>query len=119
MNRQVLISFILLAIFVCSAAAAAEPQYYVKTDTWQESMRASRLALARFELEEFFRQAQLLQKHRIKLGPWYSIGPFMSPNADPFGVVFGPEVETGLDKTYENGKLKSRARPWPTICCEK
>jgi DUF1680 family protein len=107
----VLVSFILVVILAISTALGADPSYYVKRATWQETMRASRNALLEFEAQEARRQAKRLKGLGIKLGSWYSIGPFRSPGADPYGVVFGPEVTTSLKKKYDNGKLRWKKRP--------
>ncbi|HUW17879.1 MAG TPA: beta-L-arabinofuranosidase domain-containing protein [Sedimentisphaerales bacterium] len=106
------VGILLRTILACSAAEAADPPYYVKKNTWQESMRASRQALVEFEAQELSEQTARLKELGIQLGPWYSIGPFSSPNADPYGVVFEPERKINLDKTYRDGKLKWTKRQW-------
>ncbi|MHC4623236.1 MAG: glycoside hydrolase family 127 protein [Planctomycetota bacterium] len=105
------LAFVLGTILACSVAAAADPSYYVKEATWQETMRSARQALVEFAKQEVVRQAARLKELGIKLGPWYTIGPFGSPNQDPYGVVFGPELETDLTNTYEDGKLKWTKKP--------
>ncbi|MHC4617772.1 MAG: glycoside hydrolase family 127 protein [Planctomycetota bacterium] len=105
------VSFVLAGILVCPAAWAMDPSYYVKKATWQETMRAARQTLTEFEEQELRRQAARLKELGVKLGPWYTIGPFGSPNQDPYGVVFGPELKTNLKKTYEDGKLKWTRKP--------
>ncbi|MHC4497699.1 MAG: hypothetical protein ACYS21_01140, partial [Planctomycetota bacterium] len=83
----------------------------MKKGTWQETMRSSRKALGRFEVQEVSQRVGRLKELGIELGPWYSVGPFGSPNLDPYGVEFGPELETDLDKTYADGTLKWVKRP--------
>ncbi|MHC4336903.1 MAG: glycoside hydrolase family 127 protein [Planctomycetota bacterium] len=111
--RKKTVTNMALSVFFCFAAAvsSAGPAYYVKKATWQETMRASRQALIEFEAQEVSQQAERLKELRIQLGPWYSIGPFSSPKGDPYGAVFGPELEIGLDKTYADGKLRWKERP--------
>jgi len=119
MNRQLTTTNLLFPVFINFALAtvissttlAADPPYYVKKATWQETMRASRQTLMEFHAQEVSRQASRLKELGIRLGPWYSIGPFHSPGKDPYGVIFGPEVETDIDKTYDNGRLKWTKRP--------
>ena len=119
MNKQLTTTNLLFTIFINFALAtviisttlAADPPYYLKKATWQETMRASRQTLMEFQVREVSRQASRLKALGIRLGPWYSIGPFHSPGKDPYGVIFGPEVETDLDKTYDNGRLKWSKRP--------
>ncbi|MHC4659199.1 MAG: hypothetical protein ACYS83_08490, partial [Planctomycetota bacterium] len=105
------IGSLLALLSVCSAALGADPAYYVKKGTWQETMRSSRKALGRFEVQEVSQRVGRLKELGIELGPWYSVGPFGSPNLDPYGVEFGPELETDLDKTYADGTLKWVKRP--------
>lgn len=111
MKKQFSISFILALILASSTVLAMCPGYYVKKATWQETMLSSREALVEFEAEEAARQANRLKTPGIELGPWYSIGPCHSPGSDPYGVIFGPEVKTDLNKTYDNGRLTWRKRP--------
>jgi len=111
MKRRFSVSFILASILLSSTVLAVRPAYYVKKSTWQETMRASRQELLKFEVQEVSRQVSKLKKLGIQLGPWYSIGPFISPKGDPYGAVFGPELEINLDKTYADGKLKWTKRP--------
>jgi hypothetical protein len=82
------VSFVLAGILVCPAAWAMDPSYYVKKATWQETMRSARQTLVEFEEQEVVRQAARLKELGVKLGHWYTIGPFGSPNEDPYGVVF-------------------------------
>ncbi|HUT31047.1 MAG TPA: beta-L-arabinofuranosidase domain-containing protein [Sedimentisphaerales bacterium] len=97
---------VLGVILMCSAALAGDPEYYVKKGTWQETMRASRQALIEFEAKEAGEQAARIKELGLEAGPWYSVGPFGSPNRDPYGVEFGPELETDLEKTYADGTLR-------------
>ena len=74
-------------------------------------MSASRQALIEFEKQEIANQATFQKEHGIQLGPWYTIGPFSSPNAYPYGVAFGPETQINLEKTYAGGDLKWIEKP--------
>jgi len=107
--RTVIIIFISAGVSI-SSRGVAPPLYYVKKATWQETMEASRKALAAFEKQEARHQIRRLKKLGIQPGPWYSIGPFSSPNIDPYKAVFGPELEIKLNKTYADGKLKWQKR---------
>ncbi|MHC4344014.1 MAG: glycoside hydrolase family 127 protein [Planctomycetota bacterium] len=111
MKRQSLTLSVLGVIVACSVGLAEDPAYYVKKGTWQETMRLSRQALIEFEEKEISRQAARMKELGIEPGPWYSVGPFSSPNLEPYGVEFGPELETDLDKTYADGALKWVKRP--------
>jgi len=105
------VSLVSAVILVSCSALPADPAYYVTKGTWQETMRASQEALTEFEAQEASGQAGRLKRLGVELGPWYSIGPFGSPNIDPYRAVFGPETETDLNKTYDEGRLKWTKRP--------
>jgi DUF1680 family protein len=106
----ILASFVSVAALFENSVSAADPQYYVKETTWQESMLVSRLALKRFHAEEDAGREQRLLDLGIELGPWYSIGPFLSPNEDHYKAVFEPENKVDLEASYDAGKLKWRKR---------
>jgi len=81
---------------------AADPPYYVKKDTWQETLRASREALVRHEAEQAKKVAETkpaaTRPSGIELGTWYVIGPFYSPGKKrDFAYAFPPEKEPGLN----------------------
>jgi len=100
--------FFLLTVFLgCRVVSAGERMFYVKKDTWQESMRVSRVALMKFQAE----QAERSRKTGIELGPWYWVGPFEEKEVDAYSAVYGPEVNTDLKASYENGKLKWVCKP--------
>ena len=98
-------------IMVGSAASAHEPSYYIKKDTWQQTIYASRLALTEFESQRKSRQENHLKALGIKLGPWYSVGPFHGKGTDVYSTAFGPEVDTSLYKAYDNGRLRWVEKP--------
>ncbi|MHC4260075.1 MAG: hypothetical protein ACYSTF_06670, partial [Planctomycetota bacterium] len=111
MKKRLSATFILASVLAGSAVFAERPAYYVKKGTWQETMRASREELLKFEVQEASRQVSKLKELGIQLGPWHSIGPFSDPKGDPYNAVFGPELGIDLDKTYADGKLKWKKRP--------
>ena len=108
---RIAVSVVLTVVSVGSAVLAAEPSYYVKKDTWQETIRASCDGLDEFNKRQAIQQADKLEALGIELGPWYTVGPFFPTGKSPFEQVFGPQVDADLDKTYEGGKLKWTARP--------
>jgi len=93
------------------SALAADPAYYVRRDTWPETMRASREALAKSEEEEAQRKAAAGEPTGPQLGPWYVIGPFPRKGENAFSDVFPPEEEINLEKAYEPGPLRWEKRP--------
>jgi len=98
-----------IAVLTCSQwLAAGEPApCYVKKDTWQGTMQASREALVRQEAEPA--AAKPAAPAEDQLGPWYHIGTFQTPGKSSFSEVFPPETEIDLNKTY--GKLRWTAHP--------
>jgi len=87
---------------------AADPPYYVKRATWQETLLASREALMRQEAEPPAAKpeaprpkpdAQLPKSPGIELGTWYVVGPFYPPdNQKNFAMAFQPEKERALNQ---------------------
>ncbi|MCD6303653.1 MAG: hypothetical protein J7M21_01675, partial [Planctomycetes bacterium] len=95
-------------VLVVCAAAAAEPPYYVKKDTWQETMRASREALARWEADQAGKvELAKPASAAYRLGRFYQIGPFRAAKGSSFDAVFEPEKSIDLRKPC--GKLRWRA----------
>jgi hypothetical protein len=108
--------FSLLSIFVLLSISvfAADPSYYAKSETWQETVYNSQLAMT-----TFLQQQEEISK-TLGLGPWYLAGPFRGESLRPangelnlsgqtnnlFNQAFGPENEFGLDNTYENGTIQ-------------
>ncbi len=56
--------------------ATVDPPYYVRRDTWQETLWASREALLRFESEQ---AAARSEPAAPRFGPWYALGPIPLP----------------------------------------
>jgi alpha-galactosidase len=102
MTRSLLIP--VLTTLLCISAAAQDPSFYKKQDTWQHTVQAS---------------LETLNTHRaegggsspVQFGPWTSIGPFRSKSKDAFAEVFPPETEFLPGKAYEGGSLRWTARP--------
>ena len=108
---------LLWSVVALSASASTvrqqRPEFYVKKDTWQETMRCSLIEIEQLTRRQQDRQRQMLEDMRVEPGPWYTIGPFTSPNRSPYEVVFGPEEGVDLSRTYDNGRLKwTRRDDW-------
>ena len=107
LTRLVCLAALLTA---CAGAGAADPAYYTRRDTWQETMQASRLALAACEAAEAARAqaaeprepGKPLPTGQLELGPFYRIGPFKEEGKCAFDSVFPPETEIDLAKSYGN-----------------
>jgi len=83
-----------------AGANAADPEYYVKKGTWQETMQASREALA----VHLNKPGKPKVPAKPQFGPWYEMGPYSS--GDTFNKAFGPEKEIDLSKRDGNRKWK-------------
>ena len=77
---------LLLASVLCASPVALckDPATYVRRDTWQETMRASREAMTA-------ESGALLARAGLTPGPWHLRGPFTSDM--PFATPFPPEEE--------------------------
>ena len=96
----------LLVLALALSAMAADPSYYIKKDTWQDTLFASREALLAYEAEQARQAAQAkpdaARPMALHLGTWYVIGPLYPPGKKKdFGYAFPPEKEPGLSETDE------------------
>ena len=95
----------LIVILLASAGFAADPAYYQRKDTWQETVRASRPALLAWEIQHPDKDAG-----KMDLGPWYILDPVVCGSK---GFNFTAGFETGkidIAKTYDSSKRWKRAR---------
>ena len=97
-------------LVLCGGVAAGDPAYYSRRDTWQETMQASREALAAHEDAEA-RKAEAagprepgkpVPTGQLELEPFYQIGPFKEEGKCAFDVAFPPETQIDLTKSYGN-----------------
>ncbi len=104
---------------VCGSAMAAEPEWYVRKDTWQATMQASREALAAWEAERTAEAKEAKParpgKHGLAMGPFHRIGPFSERGKSAFETAFAPEKEMELaggpiDVSKRHGKLHWQRR---------
>jgi len=82
---------------------------------------AARTKLEQEQLPDRFEQwiasltnepAQVAAAAPLKFDTWHQVGPFTSGNLDAaFDQVFPPELDTNLDRTFEDGKLKWTEQP--------
>ena len=108
-SRQWITGIVTLAL--CGGAVAADPAYYVRKGTWQETMQASREALVTHE-QVLAKKDELAGANEPKpagirelgFAPFYTIGPFAKAGKDAFDHAFEPELEVALTKSY--GKLR-------------
>jgi len=99
------------ALALCGGVWAADPAYYVRKGTWQETMQASREALVTHE-QMLAKKAdsggkvapQPVSVKKLRFGPFHTIGPFVKAGKDGFDHAFEPELEVSLTKSY--GKLR-------------
>ena len=86
---------------------------FVEADSWQETLRQSREAMASyFEKEAEHKQPDGNVPSGVTLGPWHAIGPFdVPPGAEGLNYELPIERESDLTKKY--GELSWRRFPNP------
>jgi len=89
----------LAVLWVAVNASGADPEYYVRKGTWQESMQASREALTVHLSKP---GPKKMTAAVPQYGPWFEIGPYKG--GDAFKTAFPPEKEINLARG--DGKLK-------------
>jgi len=96
--------FLMLSVGIVFAGSvfAADPSYYQRKDTWQETLRCSLEALSAWESEHPDEDAG-----KLDLGPWYVMGPIRCGGKR---FNFSPGFEAGkidLLKAYKSMHWKS------------
>ena len=86
-NRAALVFAMLV---IATSAFGEDPEYYVKKDTWQETLQASREAV----LVYLSNPATMKEVVEPEYGPWFQLGPYSSENT--FEEAFLPEKEIDL-----------------------
>ncbi|MDP7288733.1 MAG: hypothetical protein QGH94_12145, partial [Phycisphaerae bacterium] len=81
-----------------TVAQGADPEYYVKKATWQDTVQASREAL----VEHLNKPGKPKAPAKPMFGPWYEIGQY----SGGYATAHGPEKKIDLSKP--DGKLKWR-----------
>jgi alpha-galactosidase len=93
--KNFLLSLLFLS-FLSSSIYAGDPPYYLKGNTWIETMFNSREKLMNYE-------EQNERNNPLTLKNWFAIGPFVSETKKPFSESFPPEKEINLNQSYDNG----------------
>lgn len=96
---------LVVGVVFAGSVFAADPAYYQRKDTWQETMRCSIEALNAWESEHAEDDAG-----KLRFGPWYLMGPVSGGKE---GFKFTPEFATGkieVTKAYSNKLKWKRAR---------
>ena len=96
MNRWSL--WVLVCTVGSSWAVAQDPEYYVRRDTWPETLLASR--------EAFGAYAATLSSgpEGVTLSEWHMAGPFVAPEGGTsYSTSFPPDQGVRLTDTYEGG----------------
>jgi len=100
--RWVTVCLAIAGLGIVSDITAAEQnntekiEFYVKLDTWQETMLATRRAVSGVLARQDSAQ------DCIELGPWYSTGALWAPD---FSVALFPETSVDIDAKDTSGKL--------------
>ena len=95
---------------LCAPLLAADPPYYAKKATWQDTMLGAREALARHEADQS-KTAEKPEDAAVTLGPWYMAGPFYVDNGAKRGFDHAFPPEQGVDLTKPMGQIRWTARP--------
>ncbi len=81
-----------LVLFI-ECSFASDPAYYIRMDSWNETMRMSRDSL-------FTYRASLPDAARMIFSSWKHLGPFHAATGSPFAEVFPPEQSLVFDMAY-------------------
>ena len=96
-------------LVTCMVAEAADPPYYAKKATWQDTLLGAREALVRHEQTQTKSPKASETVKGVALGPWYMAGPFYTPKKDKsFSYAFPPEK--GVDLAKPMGSLRWAAK---------
>jgi len=106
----------MVLLFTASALAApkpaqTDPEWYLRQDTWQETVRQSREALARYRKAN---PNSVLPgaPQGVTFSAWHAIGPFAPPaGKDGFEFAYPPEQEVDFSKRYDGHSWKREHRP--------
>ena len=96
--RQVWIAAAAWLLVACVVAEGADPPYYAKKTTWQDTLLAAREALLKYEQEQGTSADAADTVKGVTLGTWYMAGPFATKKGDGFSYVFPPEKGVDLAK---------------------
>ena len=117
MSRTLLSVLMTAALFFAASALAApkpprtDPQWYLRQDTWQETVRQSYEPLVRYRKAT---PDSVLpgSPPGVAFSPWQAIGPFASPaGKDGFKFAYPPEREIDFSKQYDGHAWKRERRP--------
>lgn len=101
------LSIIALGTLLIQPLYAQDNSYYIKGDTWQETVANS---IKKFHQDREKLATILNNEDLIKLGDWHLVGGFAGERNKLFKQEFGPEKNPGLEQVYEGG-LKWVAHP--------
>ncbi len=117
MSRILIPTFVMTMLLGAAVTPAAtqsaetDPQWYLRQDTWQETLRLSREALAG-QVEAGPEATMPGVPQGVRFSPWHAIGPFSLPGGkDGFDHAYPPEQEINLSKQYDKLRWKPEARP--------
>jgi len=100
-----------MALGAVSTPATAEPSrtdpaWYLRQDTWQETVRLSREALARY-----VEQTPDGTLGVARFGPWWAIGPITAPRGtDGFAHAYPLEQDLDVSKEHAGHRWKRETR---------
>ena len=117
MSRVFIAAIVMTVIPVTAQTPAApmlpdtNPEWYQRRDTWQETVRLSREAIAR-HLAATPGVIVPGAPQGVRFSPWQVIGPFDPPAGhEGFDYAYPPEQEIDFSKTYDKLRWKRWTRP--------
>ncbi len=116
MSRMLVPVFVMTLLFGAAHAPAAPklpektPEWYLRRDTWQETLRQSREAMAK-TAETPKGVVVPGAPQGVRLSEWRAIGPFTAPKGkDGFDFAYPPEQKVELSKRYGNLSWRRNTR---------
>jgi alpha-galactosidase len=85
----------ILLLIPAELSFASDPAFYIRKDSWNETMLVSREALTA-------RRGEPSHANQPLLSTWRHIGPFTATTSAAFSEVFPPEQALALDTAYSN-----------------
>ena len=107
---------VVIGAAIQSAAAApkapdGDPEWYLRKESWQDTMRVSREALVRHLAKEADATVPG-SPSSVRFTPWQAIGPFPRPaGSDGWDHAYPPEQEIAPSKRYGALSWKRETRP--------
>ena len=104
---SMLVMTIVLGAIPALGASKPDPEWYLRQDTWQETVRVSHEALTRH-----IEKTLVATVDSATFGPWWSIGPIAAPSGkDGFALAYPLEQDLDIAKEHGAHRWKRETRP--------